>query len=75
MKTGDEIADYINSPEGRAAIAKGIEEDTWGKGRPKVYMNDKRQVVEHWKDGTINIIKQLPPLPPNNLTAYTFNIG
>ncbi len=72
----DKIVAFINSPEGRAIIAKGIEDDTWGRGRPMVYMNDQRQIVEHWKDGTINIIKQLPPLPPihYSITGHTFEI-
>jgi hypothetical protein len=73
-KTGDAIADFINSPEGRAIIRKGIEDDTWGKGRPMIYMNKERQIVEHWKDGTINVIEQLPPLPPNNIKSHSFKI-
>ena len=37
---------------------KKIEEDTWEKGKPMIYLDDNKNIVEHWKDGIINIIKE-----------------
>lgn len=55
----DEELEYFQSQEFKDGICKIIEKDTWDKGLPKVYMNNKREIVEHWKDGTINVIKKL----------------
>lgn len=30
-----------------------------GKGLPKIYVDENNNIVEHWKDGTINILKKL----------------
>ena len=35
-----------------------VEEDTWEKGLPMIYLDDNGNIVEHWKGGTINIIKE-----------------
>lgn len=37
---------------------KKVEENTWEKGKPMIYLDDNGNIVEHWKDGTINIIKE-----------------
>jgi hypothetical protein len=34
-----------------------VKQETWDKGLPMYYMDDSGNIVEHWKDGTINIIK------------------
>ena len=52
----DALTAYFKSEEFSKNIAKIVEEDTWGKGRPKTYMDDSGNIVEHWKDGTINIL-------------------
>lgn len=53
----EELIAYLKSKEFQENFQKRVEEDTWGKGLPKIYMNEKKQIVEHWKDGTINILK------------------
>ena len=61
--TEDELDDleskYFGSQEFRDGLIKKINDDTWGKGRPKYYMDQEGWLVEHWKDGTINKIKEL----------------
>lgn len=48
---------YLKSEEAQELFQEAVERDTWGKGLPKIYMDKKGNIVEHWKDGTINIIK------------------
>jgi tartrate dehydratase alpha subunit/fumarate hydratase class I-like protein len=48
---------YLKSEEAQELFQKIVERDTWEKGLPKIYMDKKGNIVEHWKDGTINIIK------------------
>jgi hypothetical protein len=48
---------YLKSEEAQELFQKIVEQDTWEKGLPKIYMDKKGNIVEHWKDGTINIIK------------------
>jgi hypothetical protein len=57
--TDEEESALLWSDEFREGLGKSIEEATWGKGLPKVYMNSKRQIVRHWKDGRIEVVKQL----------------
>ena len=52
----DKVMAYLKSDKFKEDFAKQVEKDTWGKGLPKIYMKDGN-IVEHWKDGTINIIK------------------
>lgn len=54
----DEVGQFLMSDKFKEGFAKTIEEDTWGQGLPKIYMNNDGDIVEHWKDGTINIIKR-----------------
>lgn len=58
MEEKDEINEYLKSEQFQKDFMEQVEKDTWGKGLPKIYMNDKGQIVEHWKDGTINILKE-----------------
>ena len=44
---------YFQSKEFKDNIAKAIEADTWGKGRPMIYMDEEGWLVEHWEDGRI----------------------
>lgn len=53
----EESIAYLKSKEFQESFQKQVEEDTWGKGRPKIYMDKDKNIVEHWKDGTINIRK------------------
>ena len=54
----DYIESYMFTSKGFAEdMGKQIKKDTWGKGRPMIYMNEKKEIVEHWKDGIISILK------------------
>ena len=55
----EEELKYFNSKEFKDNISKIIDEDTWDKDLPKIYLNDKDEIVEHYKNGTINIIKKI----------------
>jgi len=54
----DPIGEYLKSEKFQKDFARRVEENTWGKGLPKIYMDKEGNIVEHWKDGTINIIKE-----------------
>lgn len=47
---------YLKSKQFQIDISKIVESETWDKGLPKIYMKDGN-IVKHWKDGTINILK------------------
>lgn len=49
--------EYFKSNKFKEDFRKKVEEDTWEKGKPMIYLDDNGNIVEHWKDGTINIIK------------------
>jgi hypothetical protein len=53
----DEVTKYLMSDKFKEDFAKQVEEDTWGQGLPKIYMDKEGNIIEHWKDGTINILK------------------
>ena len=55
----DELLSCMLTDTFRAHIKKTIEKDTWGKGKPMYYMNEDKQLIEHWKDGRIITIKQI----------------
>ena len=42
----------------KESFRKSVEEQTWGKDRPMVYLDDNGWIVKHWKDGTIEKIKK-----------------
>lgn len=47
----------FNSEEFRKAFRESVEENTWDKRLPKIYLDENENIIEHWKDGTINILK------------------
>lgn len=53
------IWEKLNSPEFKEQIQKAIDDATWGKGLPKVYMDEDGWIVKHWKDGAIEKIKKV----------------
>lgn len=53
----DKETEYFQSKEFKDTIEKSIQRETWGKGLPRYYMDENKNIVEHWKDGTINILK------------------
>lgn len=50
--------DYFKSEEFKKISREKIEKETWEKGKPMIYMDENKNIVEHWKDGTIKIIKE-----------------
>ncbi len=40
----------------KQSYGKKVEEDTWGKGLPMIYMDKTGKIVRHWKNGKIEII-------------------
>ncbi len=52
----DPINEYIKSEQFRKDFAEQVKKDTWGNGLPMVYLDKNRNIVEHWEDGTINIL-------------------
>ena len=51
-------SEYFKSNKFKEDFRKKVEEDTWEKGKPMIYLDDNGNIVEHWKDGTIKIIKK-----------------
>ncbi len=52
----DALANYLISDKFKKDFKKQIEKDTWDKGLPKIYQKNG-EIVKHWKNGTIEIIK------------------
>lgn len=36
-----------------------VKENTWGKGLPMIYVDDKNRLIKHYKCGKIIVIKQI----------------
>ena len=51
-------SEYFKSDKFKEDFRKKVEEDTWEKGKPMIYLDDNGNIVEHFKDRTINIIKE-----------------
>lgn len=49
--------DYFKSKEFKESIRKKINEDTWDKDLPKIYMDENKNIIKHYKDGRKEIIK------------------
>jgi hypothetical protein len=50
--------DYFKSKEFKERIEQSIQRETWDKELPRYYLDKEGRVVEHWKDGTIKVIKK-----------------
>ena len=55
--TEDELESYLKSEQFKINFVRQVEKDTWEKGLPKIYMDDKGNIIEHYKNGTIKILK------------------
>lgn len=51
-------SEYFKSNKFKEDFRKKVEEDTWEKEKPMIYIDNNGNIVEHWKDGTIKIIKE-----------------
>ena len=52
------LSDIIRSEQFRESFKKRVEEQTWDKDRPMVFLDDNGWIVKHWKDGTIEKISK-----------------
>ena len=48
-KEEDKISKALRSEQFKESFRKRVEEDTWGKDRPMVYLDDNGWIVKHWK--------------------------
>ena len=51
-------SEYFKSEKFKKDFRKTVENETWDKDLPMIYIDDSGNIVEHWKDGTIKIIKE-----------------
>ncbi len=51
-------SEYFKSNKFKEDFRKKVEKETWEKGKPMIYMDENKNIIEHWKDGTIKIIKK-----------------
>jgi hypothetical protein len=65
--------DYFKSKEFKERIEQSIQRETWGKGLPRYYLDKEGRVVEHWKDGTIKVIKEKMNKEQTIYVAYDSN--
>jgi desulfoferrodoxin (superoxide reductase-like protein) len=56
LEDNNKIFDFFKSNEFKENFSKAIEEFTWDKGLPMIYMNEDGYIVKHWKDGKIEKI-------------------
>jgi hypothetical protein len=54
----EKLAKHLRSEQFRESFKKRVEEQTWDKGMPMVYLDDDGWIVKHWKDGTIEKIQK-----------------
>jgi hypothetical protein len=64
MKSIEDLEDesesaYFQSQEFQDHVKAIIERETWGKGLPKVYMDEEGWIVKHWKDGRIERLEKI----------------
>ena len=57
-KEEEKISKVLRSDQFKESFRKRVEEETWGKDLPLVYLDEDGWVVKHWKDGTIEKIQK-----------------
>jgi len=57
-KEEEKLSKFLKSEQFKESFRKRVEEDTWGKDLPLVYLDEDGWVVKHWKDGTIEKIQK-----------------
>lgn len=57
-KEEEKLSKVLRSEQFKESFRKQVEEVTWGKDLPLVYLDDNGWVVKHWKDGTIEKIQK-----------------
>lgn len=54
----DEEIEFFKSEDFIRKFREQVEEDTWGKGLPMIYLKDGK-IVRHFADGRIEIVKEI----------------
>jgi hypothetical protein len=54
----ESIKQILKSKKFQDLFKKRVEDNTWGNGLPMVYLNENDEIVKHWKNGKIEIIKR-----------------
>lgn len=49
---------FFISEKFKEGLQQQVIADTWGKGFPMVYLDEKRNIVKHWADGRIEIVEE-----------------
>jgi hypothetical protein len=69
-------SDYFLSEEFKNDFRKRVEDDTWGRGLPMICTDEKGDLVKHWKDGRVEIVKTKEELTESwKLIIDKFNVG
>ena len=50
--------EYFKSEEFKKISREKVKKETWDKDLPMIYIDKDGNVVKHWKDGTVKIIKE-----------------
>ncbi len=59
VKEYEKEVELFHSKEFKDNVQDEIKKSTWDVGLPMAYMNNLNQLIHHYKDGTIKIIKNL----------------
>ncbi len=54
----ESIKQILKSKKFQDLFVKRVEENTWGNNLPMVYLNENDEIVKHWKNGKIEVIKR-----------------
>jgi ABC-type oligopeptide transport system substrate-binding subunit len=57
-KEEEKLSKSLRSEQFKESFRKRVEEETWGKDLPLVYLDENGWVVKHWKDGTIEKLQK-----------------
>lgn len=49
--------DNENITDSQEQFLKKVISETWGLGLPRIYLNDDGDLIEHWENGDIIILK------------------
>jgi hypothetical protein len=54
----ESIKQILKSKKFQDLFKKRVENNTWGNDLPMVYLNENDEIVNHWKNGKIEVIKR-----------------
>ena len=68
-------SDYFLSEDFKNDFRKRVEDDTWGRCLPMCYTDEKGDLIKHWKDGRIHVVKTKEELTKSwKLIIDKFNV-